>query len=307
MKKQIPPGSKEHGFTLIEILVVVAIIALLAAILFPVFSRARENARRASCQSNMKQLGLAITQYVQDYDERYPIGQIVPSADTADRPCVSNTAIAYGPKVRSLTVGSGATDYGLFWMSVITSYTKSQQIYRCPSGPNLADGTNWNTTTQNGYGILAYAHNPMVLLNSVWQKGSAAPFNSPTIDANCEVVSPWGWRTMHAASFGSPASVVMLSDRGRTDREAMSCVYSQQPSTSPYYPCSSATGWASGSDTPDAAKGTNPADRHFEGSNFLFIDGHVKWLSFTDYKARKGTSSTPGLLNIDIANRSADG
>src|ERR1043165_2296074 len=60
------------GFTLVELLVVIAIIALLSAILFPVFSRARENARRSSCQSNLKQLGLGILQYTQDYDEKFP-------------------------------------------------------------------------------------------------------------------------------------------------------------------------------------------------------------------------------------------
>ncbi len=57
------------GFTLIELLVVIAI---LAAILFPVFGRARENARRASCISNLKQIGLGVMQYTQDYDEQYP-------------------------------------------------------------------------------------------------------------------------------------------------------------------------------------------------------------------------------------------
>ena len=65
--------NKHRGFTLIELLVVIAIIAILAAILFPVFQKVRENARRASCQSNEKQLGLAFTQYTQDYDECLPI------------------------------------------------------------------------------------------------------------------------------------------------------------------------------------------------------------------------------------------
>ena len=62
---------RKRGFTLIELLVVIAIIAILAANLFPVFARARENARKSNCQSNLKQIGLATMQYAQDYDETY--------------------------------------------------------------------------------------------------------------------------------------------------------------------------------------------------------------------------------------------
>lgn len=67
---------KRRGFTLIELLVVIAIIAILAAILFPVFAQAREKARQISCASNMQQIGLAILQYCQDYDETYPLAWI---------------------------------------------------------------------------------------------------------------------------------------------------------------------------------------------------------------------------------------
>ena len=95
----------KRGFTLIELLVVIAIIAILAAILFPVFARARENARRASCQSNLKQIGLGIMQYTQDYDEKFPAQEI-------DNP--------------ALTTQSN-------WILNTQPYLKSYQLFVCPS------------------------------------------------------------------------------------------------------------------------------------------------------------------------------
>ncbi|NLB97124.1 MAG: prepilin-type N-terminal cleavage/methylation domain-containing protein [Armatimonadetes bacterium] len=91
-----------RGFTLIELLVVIAIIAILAAILFPVFARARENARKASCQSNLKQIATAASMYIQDWDER-----------TLER---------------TLWVANATTHP---W----APYIKNAQVWRCPSRP----------------------------------------------------------------------------------------------------------------------------------------------------------------------------
>ena len=103
--------SKPKGFTLIELLVVIAIIAILAAILFPVFQKVRENARRTSCLSNEKQLGLGFTQYVQDSNERFPCA-------TAANHTVTPTATNAG--------------YPNGWANMIYPYVKSTGVYSCP-------------------------------------------------------------------------------------------------------------------------------------------------------------------------------
>ncbi len=110
---------RRHGFTLIELLVVIAIIAILAAILFPVFAKVRENARRISCASNERQLGVAITQYNQDYDEQFPDGY--------------------------------QSTYGLGWAWQLFPFHKSRALYQCP------DDT--TTPSQPSFVLVSYAFN----------------------------------------------------------------------------------------------------------------------------------------------------
>ncbi|NLO06640.1 MAG: DUF1559 domain-containing protein [candidate division WS1 bacterium] len=111
--------SRDRGFTLIELLVVIAIIAILAAILFPVFARAREKARQSSCLSNVKQIGLGMMMYVQDYDERFPVLYYTPPA----------------PAVRVDVV------------MMINPYINNLQVWDCPSAAR---------TTARPYSSLAH-------------------------------------------------------------------------------------------------------------------------------------------------------
>ena len=114
---QFGSTGRISAFTLIELLVVIAIIAILAAILFPVFARARENARRSSCQSNLKQIGLGMLQYSQDYDEKFPLYRNIGGAGTANSP------------------------FG--WADNTQPYLKSTQLLQCPSNTDAPpDSTN---------------------------------------------------------------------------------------------------------------------------------------------------------------------
>ena len=117
------------GFTLIELLVVIAIIAILASILFPVFARARENARRASCQSNLKQIGLGILMYVQDYDETYPLLWY-----GSGNPSVIQTESGTPGMVFKVGDGGYGEEYNyITYMDMIHPYVKNVQLFRCPS------------------------------------------------------------------------------------------------------------------------------------------------------------------------------
>ena len=135
-----PCRSKANAFTLIELLVVIAIIAILAAILFPVFARARENARRSSCQSNLKQIGLGFIQYNQDYDEKFPLLRNNGNPDA-----------------------SGGNGYGGAFIA-IQPYLKSDQILQCPSdtvAPQSATSATAGYTDYSYNLVLGYDPNPV--------------------------------------------------------------------------------------------------------------------------------------------------
>ncbi|NUP99509.1 MAG: DUF1559 domain-containing protein [Armatimonadetes bacterium] len=117
--------SRRTAFTLIELLVVIAIIAILAAILFPVFAKAREKARQNSCASNLKQIGLAVTQYVQDYDQRY--------------------MFSYWQSGPGWQPNYGTAEES-YYRGQMMPYVKNRQIFICPSTSH-----NFNSYIYSGY------------------------------------------------------------------------------------------------------------------------------------------------------------
>jgi prepilin-type N-terminal cleavage/methylation domain-containing protein/prepilin-type processing-associated H-X9-DG protein len=221
---------KKRGFTLIELLVVIAIIAILAAILFPVFARARENARRASCQSNLKQIGLGIMQYTQDYDETLPyatMGGVSPS-------------------------GQFASDARL-WADVLQPYIRSLQVFRCPSntGSNSpGTPTPASATLHMSYGAASNVLGAGTAWAFTYYSGAGAPST--------------------LASFTSVADTFMVGEI--QSPVATSYAYFVDNSCATYNSCA----------------GRN----HFDGSNWLYADGHVKYMIATQANATiNGTPS----------------
>jgi len=196
-------NGRNKAFTLIELLVVIAIIAILAAILFPVFARARENARRASCMSNLKQIGLGLMMYTQDYDEMYP----VIAAVSGDKTQYPNDPIG--------TLG------GNVWVTRIFPYVKSVQLFNCPSATRAWNGTSATVATDVSYG------------------------------GNSELFGASGAAAISMAAVQYPAQTLMYADSDGT--------------TGPYFLY---YGYSDG---------RHVIDRHLDGTNIVFADGHVKW------------------------------
>ena len=171
--------SRNRAFTLIELLVVIAIIAILAAILFPVFAQAREKARATACLSNLKQVGLALMMYTQDYDETNP-----PYNDGVTNFNDANV-VATTPN----------------FLGCLTPYTKNKGIYFCPSVPDVggAQGCNANNCTSflgnaTVIGVsLAIVPNPaeIVYTQELFNKRSFAFMRPRVVSATAGTYSWW--------------------------------------------------------------------------------------------------------------------
>lgn len=225
-------SCSRKGFTLIELLVVIAIIAILAAILFPVFAKARENARRASCQSNLKQIGLGMLQYVQDYDETYSGAFKAPAGGR------------------------------IHWGELIFPYTKSAQIYICPSNTTLLsnDGLTNATQNPNTYKGVSYAYNCII---------QPAAIGSPS--TNDAAGAP-------QALLTEVAQTILLTEANGANGGQDNTYQSQLTDINGSFYGNT---WSGTIDPVVGAGNKNMDHRHLDGGNILWYDGHVKWARST--------------------------
>lgn len=254
-----PPhlNARSNGFTLIELLVVIAIIAILAMVLFPVFARARENARRSSCQSNLRQIGMGFMQYVQDNDDKYPMGyQDLWTAplQNQDKPAPPGGWIDAS--------NSGSRRY--YWQNLIFPYIKSLQVFVCPSSPFTYPAEVFYSASQN----MRLNNGKYGVNTQIVRVISVDPVTGVKTDLHA--AAPGDTRSM--AELAAPARTYLAMDSSASLIRALNA---SAPTTT-YLPgaCAYITPKPTVTYQDDCNVG-----RHFNGVNMAFADGHVKWLN----------------------------
>ena len=274
--------KKSNAFTLIELLIVIAIISLLAAILFPVFAGVRERARQSSCASNLKQIGFAVMQYTQDNDEMMP--------PVVSRTCLANASFVLSPVAwqsgGTPQCGAGTQHPG--WMEAIYSYVKNKSLFICPS--DYQSKLDWNSSTgaadKSSYGMNYFlGWSPKGTVNysgtgpNYWGSGSAAGSECDQ-STNSAAQSSCGDSGYPIARIPRAAEIVLMTEFGANTNlisgggQGRRADYYYFPFY--YGPFSYANPLSGNYCTLGTSCSMRVATSHASSTNFLFVDGHVK-------------------------------
>jgi len=254
-----------QGFTLIELLVVIAIIAILAAILFPVFARARENARRSSCQSNLKQIGIGLLQYSQDYDELL-------------------VQRGYGPTFAD-EAGTSDTTTKYKWMDAIQPYVKSEQVFNCPSDSLIASYYKFRDGLNYGSYAINFGERDSASYNILPPAGSVFAGHQIKL-SQLESSATTVWVLDNANGSGAPAPTGTASFQTTWDGWP-SDAYKEATFN---FPVTSKDSGSSG--------GVWAGARHLSTINVLWCDGHVKAMRLDKLIETSGSPSRLKLFSI---------
>jgi prepilin-type N-terminal cleavage/methylation domain-containing protein/prepilin-type processing-associated H-X9-DG protein len=276
--------SRKRAFTLIELLVVIAIIAILAAILFPVFAQARDKARQTSCLSNMKQLGVAILGYSQDYEESFPVGTDV------------------------------ANFVNLGWPLRIQPYVKSLGVFVCPSdsiGGEQVPGFTWAgvalSYAANGYyegwtGTNNALKGPMSSGAVTWLQGASLSQGEVTRPADSILLTEKHSDAL-IASYSKTKDSNKGYEAGNLSGFAPTCMIAGDSYGNNWGPRRIPDGTrAVGAAYPDGPDGSVTV-KHAGMANFLFIDGHAKAMKPSATNPQIGTAAQKAETNMWNATR----